>query len=143
VRAGTPKPDIGTTEGFKRALLEAKSVAYTTQGASGQYFAGLLVKLGIADEVRAKAKIMPSGFVGELVAKGKAELAVQQISELMTVSGIELAGPLPPELQTYTMFAAAVSASAKEPAAARAFVKFLSALDALPVIKAKGMEPPG
>lgn len=143
VRAGSPKPDIGTTEALKRALLHARSVAYTTQGASGQYFAGLLDKLGIADPVKARAKTMRSGVIGELVAKGEAELAVQQISELVTVSGIELVGPLPPELQTYTMFAAAVGASAKEPEAANALIKFLTAPEALPVIKAKGMEPPG
>jgi molybdate transport system substrate-binding protein len=143
VRGGAPKPDIGTTEALKRALLDARSVAYTTRGASGQYFAGLLEILGIADRIRAKAKTMPGGIVAELVARGEAELAVQQISELMTVSGVEVAGPLPPELQTYTTFTAAVSASAKEPAAARAFIKFLSAPEALPLIKAKGMEPPG
>ena len=143
VRAGVRKPDVGTTEGFKRALLDAKSVAYTTQGASGQYFAGLLERLGIADQVRAKAKTKRSGIIGELVAMGEAELAVQQISELMTVSGIQIAGPLPPALQFYTMFTAAVSASAKEPRAAKAFIKFLTTSDALPVIKAKGMEPPG
>ncbi|HKX10052.1 MAG TPA: substrate-binding domain-containing protein [Stellaceae bacterium] len=142
VRAGAPKPDIGTTEAFRRALLDAKSVAYTTQGASGQYFVSLLEKLGIADQVKAKAKTRPSGIIGELLASGEAELAVQQISELMKVSGIELLGPLPPELQSYTTFTAAVSASAKEPAAAKAFIKFLSAPEALPVIKTNGMESP-
>lgn len=143
VRAGAPEPDIGTTEAFKRTLLDANSVAYTTQGASGQYFAGLLGKLGIADQVKAKAKTLPSGAIAELVAKGEAELAVQQTSELMTVSGVELVGPLPRELQTYTMFTAAVSASAREPEAAKAYIKFLTAPDAMPMIKAKGMEPPG
>lgn len=143
VRAGAPEPDIGTTEAIRRTLLEAKSVAYTTQGASGRYFAALLEKLGIAEQVKAKAKTMPSGIIGELVATGEAELAVQQISELMTVSGIELLGPVPPELQSYTTFTAAVSTSAKKPAAARVLIKFLTAPDALPAIKAKGMEPPG
>ena len=143
VRMGAPKPDISTPEAFKGALLAAQSVAYTTQGASGQYFASLLEKLGVADRVRAKARTMPSGVTGELVATGEAELAVQQISELMTAPGVELVGPLPPELQSYTMFTAAVGASASEPEAATAFIKFLTAPEALPAIWASGMILPG
>ena len=141
VRAGAPKPDISSSAAFMRALLNAKSVAYATQGASGRYFLGLLERLGIAERIKAKAKTRPSGAIAALVAMSEAELAVQQISELMTVSGVELVGPLPPELQTHTTFTAAVSASAREPGAAKAFIKFLTAFEALPVIRAKGMEP--
>ncbi len=143
VRTGAPKPDISTPAAFKRALLDAKSVAYATQGASGQYFAGLLERLGIAEWIKARAKTLPSGAIAELVATGKADLAVQQISELMTVSGVELVGPLPAELQSNTMFTAAVSRSAREPEAAKAFIKFLTAPEALAVIRAKSMEPAG
>jgi molybdate transport system substrate-binding protein len=142
IRAGAPKPDISTVEAFKRTMLAAKSVAYTTQGASGIYFASVLQRLGIAEAMKPKAKLQPGGAVAELVARGEAELAVQQISELISVAGVELVGPFPPELQSITVFSAGVAASAKEPEAARALIQFLTAPAASPVIKAKGMEPP-
>jgi molybdate transport system substrate-binding protein len=142
VRAGAPKPDISTAEAFKRTMLAAKSVAYTTQGASGIYFTSVLQRLGIAEEMKSKSKVQQGGSVGEVVAKGEAELAVQQISELLRVPGIELVGPFPPALQNFTLFSAGVSAGAKEPEAAQTLIKFLTAPSALPVIKAKGMEPP-
>jgi molybdate transport system substrate-binding protein len=141
VRAGAPKPDIGTADAFKRALLAAKSVAYTTQGASGQYFVTVLDRLGIAAEIKAKAKTQPGGAVAELVARGEAEIAVQQISELLPVKGADYVGPFPPELQNYTAFTAALGPAPREPAAARAFIDFLTAPSAVSVIKAKGMEP--
>ena len=141
VKAGAPKPDISTTEAFKRVLLAAKSVAYTTQGASGQYFVTVLDRLGIAAEIKAKAKTQPGGAVAELVARGEAELAVQQISELMPVKGADYVGPFPPELQNYTSFTAALGVAPKEAAAAKAFIDFLTAPQAISVIKAKGMEP--
>ena len=141
VRSGAPKPDIGSVEALKRALLDAKSVAYTTTGASGVYFAGLIERLGIAEQVKAKAKLRPGGAVGELVAKGEAEMAVQQIPELMSVAGTDLVGPLPPEVQYVTVFSAGVLAGAKEGAAAQALVNFLSTPAAARVLKAKGMEP--
>lgn len=142
VRAGAPKPDIATVEAFRRALLAAKSVAYTTQGASGVYFGNIVIeRLGIAAEIRAKALTQPGGMVGGRVASGEAELAVQQISELLPVEGIDYVGPLPGELQNYTAFAAALNPVADEPAAAIAFVDFITAPSALSVIKAKGMEP--
>ena len=141
VRAGAPKPDIGSVEAFKRALLNAQSIAYTTTGASGVYFAGLIERLGIAEQVKAKAKLRPGGAVGELVARGEAEMAVQQIPELMTVAGTELVGPLPPEIQYVTVFSAGVFAGAKEAPAAQALVKFLSTPAAARVFKTKGMEP--
>ena len=141
IRAGAPRPDIASTESFKRTLLAAKSIAYTTQGASGIYFAGLIERLGIADAVKAKAKLQSGGAVAELVARGDAELAVQQISEILPVAGAELLGPLPPELQSFTVFSSGIGSAAKAGDAARAFVKFLTAPKALPVIKAKGMVP--
>jgi molybdate transport system substrate-binding protein len=140
VRAGAPKPDIGSVDAFKRALLEAKSVAYSSTGASGIYFEGLIQRLGIADQMKAKLKPVP-GAAGELVAKGEAELAVQQISELVAVPGTELVGPFPPELQDVTVFSAAVFADSKQAAAAQALVKFLSTPAAARVYKAKSMQP--
>lgn len=141
VKAGAVKPDIGTVEAFKRTLLAAKSVAYTTQGASGQYFATLIERLGIAAEIKAKAKTQPGGSTAEVVARGEAELAIQQISELLPVKGADYVGPFPPEIQSFTAFTAALGPAAKEAEAAAALIRFLTTPSALAVIKAKGMEP--
>src|SRR5258706_1538360 len=140
VRAGAAKPDIRTVEALKRALLAAKSVAYTTTGASGVYFAGLIERLGIAEQVKAKAKTQPGGTVGELVAKGEAQLAGQQIPELKAGKGVELVGPLPAEIQYYTVFPAAVLKDAKQPAAAASPGKFLTTPGVARGMQAKGME---
>jgi molybdate transport system substrate-binding protein len=141
VRAGAPKPDIGTVEAFKRTLLDVKSVAYTTEGASGVHFASVLQRLRIADAVNAKSKTQPGGAVAELVARGEAELAVQQISELLPVAGTEVVGPFPPELQNFTLFTAGLAGAGKAREGARALVKFLTAPSIAAVLKAKGMEP--
>jgi len=141
-RAGAAKPDIGTVDAFRRTFLEAKSVAYTTVGGSGIHFVKVLERLGVADAVRAKAKTQPGGIVGELVARGEVELAVQQVSELVPVEGIELVGPFPPELQLITLFTAGMSPHTKNPEAARALLRFFADPAALAVIKAKGMEAP-
>lgn len=141
VRAGAPKPDIGSVEAFKRALLDAKSIAHTEAGASGIHFLGLIDRLGIAAQVKAKTRTRPGGLIGELVAKGEAELAVQQIPELMAVAGIDVVGPLPPELQSTTTVTAAVFAGARQPEAARAFLAFLSTPAAARIFKARGLEP--
>lgn len=141
VRAGAPKPDIHSVDALKRTLLNAKSITYTSTGASGIYFAGLLERLGIADQVRAKAKTPTGGAVAELVARGEADLAIQQIPELMAVSGTTLVGPLPSEIQLFTIFSAGLFTDAKQAAAARALVQFLSTPAAVRVMKTKGMEP--
>jgi len=140
VCAGTPKPDIRNSEELKRVLLNARSIAYTSSGQSGAYFAGLIEKLGIADQVKAKAKIPAGGSTGELVVKGEAEMAVQQMSELLATPGLVVVA-LPPEVQFRTMFSAGVCSSAKEAQAAEALIKFLLTPTAARVIKAKGMEP--
>lgn len=140
VRAGAPKPDIGTVEAFKRMLLNAKSVAFTQNGASGIHFAGLIERLGIAAEVKAKAATRPGGLIAELVAAGEAEIAVQQIPEIMAVPGIELVGPLPRELQKVTVSGAGVFADSKQPEAARVLLEFLSTPAAARVMKAKGLK---
>jgi len=141
MRAGGQKPDISTTEAFKRAMLDAKSIAYVTVGASGRHFIAVCERLGIAEQVKAKSKTRPSGNVAELVAKGEAELALQQVGELLSVAGTELVGPLPWELQLMTVFIAAVGAQSMAPEAAKAFMNFIGTPEALAVIKAKGMEP--
>lgn len=141
VAVGLSKPDIGTVEAFKRALLTARSIAYTIEGASGIHFSGLIEGLGIAAEVQAKAVRQPGGLVGELVAAGKAELAIQQIPELLAVPGIQYVGPLPQELQKTTISSAGLFAGSKEPAAARAFLDFLFTPESAQVVKAKGHEP--
>src|SRR5580693_3676735 len=144
VKAGAPLPDISTDDAFRRALLAAKSVAYIDPkagGSSGIYVAGLLKKLGIAGEVNAKAVLVHGGAVADQIAGGEAEIGVHQISEILPVAGVTLVGPLPAEIQNFTTYAAGVGTSAKDDAAARALVKFLSGPHALPIIKAKGMDP--
>ena len=141
VRKGAPKPDIGTVESFKQALLAAKSVIRSTDGTSGLYFERLLERLGIADAMKGKMRLGPSGRVAEFVARGEVEVAVQQVSELLPVAGAEFVGPFPAEVQLYTVFAAGVGTQAKNPKAAKALVEFLTRPDALPVIRSKGLEP--
>jgi len=140
VKAGAPKPDISSPEALKRTLLAAKSVGYSTQGASGIYFATVIERLGIAAEVKAKHKDTP-GAVGELVAAGEAEIGVQQIPELAAVPGVEVIGPLPGDLQVITVFSAALDAKAKDNEAAKAFVKFILAPAAAAAYKARGLDP--
>jgi molybdate transport system substrate-binding protein len=145
VKAGAPLPDIGTVEAFKRTLVAARSVAYIDPkagGSSGIYFDGLLARLGIADEVRPKAKLKQGGHVADLVASGEAELGVHQISEILPVKGVVLVGPLPAEVQNFTTYSAALAAAARDAAAARALIAHLSGPAAVPVLKARGMERP-
>lgn len=140
VRAGAPKPEIGSVDAFRAALLACRSIVYTRLGASGIYFAGLIDRLGIGAQIRAKATVPDGGLVGEFVAAGQAEIAVQQIPELVAVRGVELVGPFPEELQVYTVLAAAPFADAPQAAAARAFVDFLAAPAALEQYRRNGME---
>jgi molybdate transport system substrate-binding protein len=144
VKEGAPKPDISSVDAFKRTLLAAGSVAYidpAAGGSSGIYVGKLLERLGIAKEVNAKAKLIPGGAVAEHIAKGEAELGVHQISEILHVQGATLVGPLPPEIQNYTVYSAGIGASAKQPEAAKALVTFLAGPGAAPIIRSKGMEP--
>ncbi len=142
VKKGAAKPDISTTEAFKRALLDAKSIAYVEQGASGIYLKGLFERLGIAEQLKPKIKLLPaSNPAANAVANGEAEIGMTQISEILPYAGAELVGPLPADIQLYTVFPAAVGASAKEPEAAKALIKFLTAPAAVPVLKAKGLSP--
>ena len=144
VKEGAPKPDIGTIDKFKQALLTAKSVAYidpASGGSSGIYVDKLLVKLGIADQIKPKAKLKQGGHVADLIVSGEAELGIHQISEIVPVKGAALVGPLPKEIQNTTTYAAGLSASAKSKDAAEALIKALSGPAAAAVLKSKGMEP--
>jgi molybdate transport system substrate-binding protein len=141
VRQGAVKPDIATTDAFKRALLAANTVVRSTEGTSGIYFDTLLGRLGIAEAMRDKIVLGPSGRVAELVARGEAEMAIQQIAELLPVTGAQYAGPFPPDLQLYSEFAAGVAAAGKHRETAAAFVKALTTAEAAALFKAAGLEP--
>lgn len=144
VKSGAPLPDISSDDAFKRALLAAKTVAYIDPkagGSSGIYVDGLLKRLGIADEVHAKAVLVQGGAVADHVADGEAEIGVHQISEILPVAGVTFVGPLPADIQNYTVYAAGLGSAASDAAAAKDFVQFLTGPHALPIIKAKGMEP--
>ena len=146
VRAGTPLPDISSVEAFKRTLMAAKSVAYidpAAGGSSGIYVGKLLERLGIAKEVNAKAKLIHGGAVAAHIAEGEAEIGIHQISEILPVKGVVMVGPLPADIQNFTVYSAGVGTAAKDGAkdAASAVVKFLAGPHAVPIIKAKGMEP--
>jgi molybdate transport system substrate-binding protein len=141
VRKGAKKPDISTPDALKAALLAARSVSHSKSGMSGIYFPTVLVRLGIAEQMKGKIVMPEPGTpVGELIARGDAEIGVQQISELLPVAGIDIIGPLPPALQKITIFSAGILTKAKEADAARAYVKFVMA-EAGPLLKVKGLEP--
>jgi molybdate transport system substrate-binding protein len=141
VRAGARKPDLGSVDALKRALLEAKSVAYLRSVGSGLHVAAMLERLGIARAVEAKATRPQTDIVSELVAKGEVELGLVVITQILTTPGVELAGPLPPEVQAYVTFSAGVGTRAREADAARALIQFLRGPLALRVIRSQGMEP--
>jgi molybdate transport system substrate-binding protein len=144
VKAGAALPDISSVEAFRRALLAAKSVAYIDPkagGSSGIYIGGLLVRLGIADQIAAKAVLVHGGAVADHIADGEAEIGIHQISEILPVKGVTLVGPLPADIQNFTVYAAGAGTGAKDALAARKFLEFLSSSEASAIMKAKGMEP--
>ena len=140
VRKGTVTPDVTTVDAFKRALLAAKSVVRSKEGTSGLYFEAMLVHLGIAEVMRSKIVLGGSGRVAEFVARGEADLAVQQIPELLPVDGVDFAGPLPDELQLYTVFSAGVGAACKAEDVANDFIDALTAPASTALFRAKGLE---
>ena len=141
VRKGAPKPDVGTPQALKAALLAAKSVS-CSKGVSGLHFIGVLERLGIAEEVKAKL-VSPQGRerVGTIVARGDAEIGVQQFSELLPIDGIDILGPLPGDLQRFMVYGASALPGSKEPAAAQEFINFLRSEPATTIISRKGMAP--
>jgi len=141
VRAGTPKPDIGTPDALKKTLLDAQSIAYLPASAAGAYVSSVFERLGIGEAMKAKTKPQTAtGDIAKAVAKGDAELGVFLINVLMA-PGVEIAGPFPAELQNNLVFTSAVAADTKEAEAAKAFITYLKTPAAVAVIKAKGMEP--
>lgn len=141
VRAGAPLPDISSVEALKRALLNAKSIAYSAS-ASGVYLSTeLFPKLGIADAVRSKSRRIESERVGTIVARGDAEIGFQQLSELLPIADIDIVGPLPAGAQRVTVFSAGIATGSKNIEAAKALIRFLSSSDVAPVITRSGLEP--
>ena len=141
VKRGAPKPDIGTVEAFKRTLLAAKSITYLKEGASTIHLDKVFAQLGIADALKAKTVQPVTESVSEMVAAGEVELGIIVIPNILSVPGAEVVGPIPPDVQSYIMFTAAVSAQSPNQQAARDLIKLLKAPATIPLIKAKGMEP--
>lgn len=141
VLAGKPKPDVSTLDAFKRALLDAKSIAFTVSGASGIHFSGIIEKLGIAEAIHAKAVRQPGGLVGELLVAGKADLAIQQIPELMAVPGVEVVGPLPQEIQATSVSGVGIFTSSQQSEAAQTLLDLIASPESARVFRAKGHEP--
>ena len=147
VPRGAPKPDLSSADAFKRELLAAKSVAVSKPvggGQSGVHMAKVFERLGIADQIAARAKYGaggPTGLVGLIIERGEAEIGVQQIAELLAVPGVDFVGPLPAELQSVTPFIASIPATAQNADAGRELIAFLTTPEAKRVIKAKGLEP--
>jgi molybdate transport system substrate-binding protein len=139
VRAGAPRPDIATTDAFRQAMLNATSVGYTEGGGSGTYFVNLLGKLGIAEAM--KPKLRPGTNTQAAVARGEIEMTVTGIVPILRSKGVELAGPLPPELQSYSVFTAGISSTTKDKDAAIALLQFLTTPAAAAVFRRRGVEP--
>ena len=141
VKAGAPKPDIGSTEAVKKTLLAAKSIGYST-GPSGVYLTGLFQRLGVADAIKGKLKQTPTGvFVGNIVASGEAEIGFQQVSELAHFPGVDFVGPLPADIQEITVFSAGLQVGAKETEPAKAWLKFLTAPEHAAAFTSRGLTP--
>lgn len=134
-------PDISTQEAFVATLRAARSIAFSKQGASGMYFASLIKRLGLEEEVLAKAVVLAEGLTGELVLKGEVELAVQQMSELLQVPGINIFGKLPPAVQQSTAFSAGIFKQSAQDAATQSLIAFLRTSDAKHAFEQQGLDP--
>jgi molybdate transport system substrate-binding protein len=141
VKAGAAHPDIATEAALRVALLGARSVAYSRIGASGILFAQLIERMGIAAQINARARIIPSGFTAELLASGEADLAVQQLSELKQIDGVELVGPIPRDLQMPAVFSAGRMAASRNPVQADALLQYLASAEVATVLRDSGLEP--
>lgn len=144
VRAGAPKPDIGSADALKKTLLAAKSIVYADPakgGASGVYFAQVLDRIGLTEAMKGKTILVPGAQSADVVARGEAELGIGQSSEIVPVSGAQMVGPLPGELGHVTVFSAALGAGTAAPEKAKALIDFLTGPKAAPVLEAKGFEP--
>ena len=141
IRPGAPKPDISTVDAVRRALLATPSIVYSRTGASGLFFTGLIDKLGITDAINAKAIITAGGFTAEVVAAGRAEMAVQQLSELMVIPGVDIVGALPQEIQENLLFAGGIFAGTVNAAEASKLLAYLARSDFAEVYRGKGLLP--
>jgi len=144
IRAGAPKPDISTAEKLKEALLATKSISYADPakgGASGVYFAKVIDRLGIADQMKSKTVLVPGAQAGELVAKGEVEMGVAQASEIAAVPGAQVVGPLPGDLNSAIIFAVGIGSASKDPGAAKSLIELLTGPTGAAVLKSKGMDP--
>ena len=140
VRAGAPKPDISSVEAFRRSLLAATSIAHTVNGVSGRYVPVLLARLGIAEQMKSRTVTREGGYIGRVVVAGEAEIAIQQIVELLAVPGIDLVGPLPDEIQKVFETASGIFAASQRSEAAESLLRFLLAPAAAGTFQAKGLE---
>jgi molybdate transport system substrate-binding protein len=140
VRAGAPRPDLTSAGALVRAITQAKSVAHSSS-ASGIYLKGLFRRLGLYETLGDRIRQIEGEPVGAVVARGEVEIGFQQVSELLPVPGIDFVGPLPPEIQQFTVFSAGIATVAREPDAARALIAHLTAPAAAPLIRQSGMEP--
>lgn len=145
VKHGAAAPDIGSVAAFRQALLAAHAVAYidpASGGSSGIYLSQLFAAMGIAQQIHAKEVLVPGGLVAQRVVDGEADIAIHQVSEILAVPGATLVGPIPAEIQNYTVYAGALSPSARDPAVAQSFLALLGSAEARAVLNAKGMERP-
>jgi molybdate transport system substrate-binding protein len=141
VKAAAPRPRIATDADLRTTLLGAGSVAYSRIGASGIFFAQLIERMGIASKINAKAHIIPSGLTAELLLTGEADLAVQQISELKLVPGVEIVGPIPVDLQSPVVFSAGRLLSSEKPVQSDRLLKFLASTEVASALRESGLEP--
>jgi molybdate transport system substrate-binding protein len=141
VRKGSPKPDIGSVAAFKDALLKTKSIAYIGTGHSGEYFAAMLERLGVADQVKSKLKSLPPAQITKATANGETEWSVWVTPGILADPSVDLVGTLPPELQDYVSLTAGLSAAAANAEGGKALIAFLTSAQAIPTIKAKGWQP--
>lgn len=140
VKAGEAHPDISTEAALRTTLLAARSVAYSRLGASGIFFARLIARMGIEKDINARATISPMGLTAERIVSGEADVAIQQLSELKQVKGIEVVGPLPHHLQTPAVFSAGRMTASNKSAASDLLLKFLSSTEATPALIESGLE---
>jgi molybdate transport system substrate-binding protein len=143
IKAGAAKPDVESAEGLKRTLQAAKSISYSGEGASGKHFTSLLDRMGIAAQIKPRLVPLPSGEAVAPVARGEVEMAVITLANIVGVSGVEIAGVLPRDMQHYTVYTAGVATAAKNATGARALLALIMAPETTPVIEAEGMERVG
>ncbi|HUE88554.1 MAG TPA: substrate-binding domain-containing protein [Vicinamibacterales bacterium] len=141
VRRGATKPDVSSLEAFTRALVDARSIAYLKEGQSGLYIADVLDRLGIADQIKPKLTLPDTDIVSQLVSRGEVELGIVVITQILTTDGVSLAGPLPPEIQSYITFTGGVSVNSQALEAANELMRMLQAPAAIGVMRSQGMEP--